>query len=594
MSISYRGKYFRIYIWQGLSIILGFLSLFIVMPSLSGNKTLFGIYSVCTSLTIFFSYADLGFISSGLKYAAEYYIRGDRKNEIRTIGFTAFIMLSMFMLIALLFGIISIFPQILMPELEPDSENFYTARYLLILLSVSCPVIIGQRILNMIYSIRVEDYKLQRISAVGSILKILSVFFFFGSENYLLVPYFAFVQFINLSVVLMAAFQVRKYQYSFVEFLKAIRFDRIIFDKEKGLTGASFISILSWVLFYEFDQIAISNTCAVMANAVLRTGATPIYVDIDKDTLGMSAESLVSKITNRTKVVVAQHSFGIPCKIDKIKEIAKSHSCYLVEDCALTFGSKYKSIIVGNYGDAAIFSTDHTKPLNTLIGGFVYTNDIDIATSIRAMRDDCGDLSNEHQRMILKTYIDEHRIETVNHKIYIMRNYKKALMNKLHIHNEISPYLELETSAKIAINPYYSYPAKLPSVLAKIGLHVLEQYKANIHQRQSWLKEILQVVEKKEDMPAAYYDTGCDIIPLRIAYSTHFALTVFSYIDDWIWFKTPIVATKENICDFGYHWGGCPVAEKIGKSIMNLPVIIDSKQQNIFLRNIKKTYSYGI
>ena len=72
-----------------------------------------------------------------------------------------------------------------MPELEPDSENFYTARYLLILLSVSCPVIIGQRILNMIYSIRVEDYKLQRISAVGSILKILSVFFFFGSENYL-------------------------------------------------------------------------------------------------------------------------------------------------------------------------------------------------------------------------------------------------------------------------------------------------------------------------------------------------------------------------------------------------------------------------
>ena len=95
-------------------------------------------------------------------------------------------------------------------------------------------------------------------------------------------------------------------------------------------------------------------------------------------------------------------------------------------------------------------------------------------------------------------------------------------------------------------------------------------------------------------MPAAYYDTGYDIIPLRIAYSTHFALTVFSYIDDWIWFKTPIVATKENICDFGYHWGGCPVAEKIGKSIMNLPVIIDSKQQNIFLRNIKKTYSYGI
>ncbi|MCQ4912867.1 pyridoxal-5'-phosphate-dependent protein, partial [Phocaeicola vulgatus] len=65
----------------------------------------------------------------------------------------------------------------------------------------------------------------------------------------------------------------------------------------------------------------------------------------------------------------------------------------------------------------------------------------------------------------------------------------------------------------IAINPYYSYPAKLPSLLAKIGLHVLEQYKANIHERQSWLYDIFQVVEKIEDMAGAYNDTGCDIIP---------------------------------------------------------------------------------
>ena len=89
----------------------------------------------------------------------------------------------------------------------------------------------------------------------------------------------------------------------------------------------SFYSLLNSWGIREGDEVALTGfTCAVMSNAVLRTGATPIYVDIYKDTLGMSAESLVSKITNRTKVVVAQHSFGIPCKIDKIKEIDKSHS----------------------------------------------------------------------------------------------------------------------------------------------------------------------------------------------------------------------------------------------------------------------------
>ena len=72
-------------------------------------------------------------------------------------------------------------------------------------------------------------------------------------------------------------------------------------------------------------------------------------------------------------MIVAQHSFGIPCKIDKIKEVANKHGIFLLEDCALTLESKFKKITVGNYGDAALFSFDHTKPLNGFSGGAFFT-----------------------------------------------------------------------------------------------------------------------------------------------------------------------------------------------------------------------------
>ena len=175
-SVDYRKKYLSIYVWQTLSITLGFLSLFVVIPYLSSDKILYGIYSVCTSLTIFFSYADLGFISAGIKYAAEYYIRGEKGNEIRIIGFVAFILMLTFLIIAAVILLLGFFPQWLMPDLIGNSERWHIASSLLVILALSCPIVIGQRILNMVFSIRVEDYKYQRITIIGSIVKILSVF----------------------------------------------------------------------------------------------------------------------------------------------------------------------------------------------------------------------------------------------------------------------------------------------------------------------------------------------------------------------------------------------------------------------------------
>lgn len=267
--MDYRKNYIKIYFWQIISVLLGFAALFVVVPYISSNKTIYGIYSVCTSLTIFFSYADLGFLASGVKYAAEYYIKGQHKEEIRIVGFTSFIMVSVFAILALGIIVLGIFPKLLIPALVDGSEQMIIARWLLFTLAVSCPVIIGQRLLNLIFTIRVEDYKFQRINIVGNIIRILSVFFFFGGGRYMIVEYYIFYQAVSLGVVAVALLYARKhYDYGFCEFLSAFRFDREVFDKVKHLTGTALIMTASMILYYELDQVVISNLLGIEAVAI--------------------------------------------------------------------------------------------------------------------------------------------------------------------------------------------------------------------------------------------------------------------------------------------------------------------------------------
>lgn len=103
------------------------------------------------------------------------------------------------------------------------------------------------------------------------------------------------------------------------------------------------------------EVILLGATCAVMVNAVLRTGATPVFSDINLDTFGSSRSTIEVCVTPQTRMIVAQHSFGIPCEIEPIVNLAKERNIFLLEDCALTLGSKVNGIVVGNFGDAALF-----------------------------------------------------------------------------------------------------------------------------------------------------------------------------------------------------------------------------------------------
>lgn len=115
-------------------------------------------------------------------------------------------------------------------------------------------------------------------------------------------------------------------------------------------------------------------TCSVVINAIRRAGLIPLYIDINRVSLGPSVEDIfkvVSEVDGDILGIIAQHSFGIPSDLSLIAEICMERGIFLIEDCATTFGASLNGRICGSWGDAAIFSFDTSKPVSVGAGGLL-------------------------------------------------------------------------------------------------------------------------------------------------------------------------------------------------------------------------------
>ncbi len=252
---SYASNYIKIYLWQGLSIATSFLSMFVVVPQISSRPTLFGIYSICMSVTVFVTYADFGFMSSGFRYANESFANNDRQREVATVGFVSFI-LSMFVLVYAL-GVIAVavHPQYLIANLA-DAAEASIASMLLVWLAVFSPMIVVQRMLQLIYGVRIEDYIYQRINTTSNLIKIAGVFLFVNSSGYDIVGYFVMCQAVTaIGLIASIAVARTRYQYDLVLLARSIRFDKDIFDSTRRVALSSMYVTLAWVLYNELDML---------------------------------------------------------------------------------------------------------------------------------------------------------------------------------------------------------------------------------------------------------------------------------------------------------------------------------------------------
>jgi perosamine synthetase len=133
------------------------------------------------------------------------------------------------------------------------------------------------------------------------------------------------------------------------------------------------------------EVITVAHTFAATANAILSTGAVPVFVDIEPDTYLMDAARIEAAITPRTKAICPVHLFGLVADMDAIGAIAERHGLALVEDACQAHGATFHGRQAGSFGYGA-FSLYATKNMTTAEGGFVTTQDDRLADWLRLYR----------------------------------------------------------------------------------------------------------------------------------------------------------------------------------------------------------------
>jgi UDP-4-amino-4-deoxy-L-arabinose-oxoglutarate aminotransferase len=133
------------------------------------------------------------------------------------------------------------------------------------------------------------------------------------------------------------------------------------------------------------EVITPSMTWVSTVNLIVLCGATPVFVDVDSDTLMTNAELIAAKITPATRLIIPVHYAGAPLDIEPIRTLAKQHGIALLEDAAHALGSSCRGERVGKSG-AAIFSLQAIKNVTSAEGGVICTDDADFAASLRRLR----------------------------------------------------------------------------------------------------------------------------------------------------------------------------------------------------------------
>jgi len=328
-----------------------------------------------------------------------------------------------------------------------------------------------------------------------------------------------------------------------------------------GAGRMALYAILEALEISEGDEIIVpAYTCVVVPNAVLYRGAKPIYVDIERESCNIDVSKIEEAITSKTKAIFAQHTFGLPCDLDVIKEIASKHNLKVIEDCAHALGASYKGRPVGGISDVAFFSTDHSKITSTFLGGMVTTSDEEIARKIKAIQQKAPFLPAKLHRKLMLGFLLEFPLYSAY--TYWLGKFSLAVLSKLgcifywrdeHLHKKPEDY---------------PYPARLSAQQAQIGISQLQKLEDNIAHRRSVYNAIDDAL--KFDVPCSS-ESACLRYSFYVKNRSEFESLFLTHWDLGIWFTSIVQGKNENLHEIYYNEGSCPNAEYAAKHLVNFP-----------------------
>ncbi|MBI2327084.1 aminotransferase class I/II-fold pyridoxal phosphate-dependent enzyme [Candidatus Curtissbacteria bacterium] len=335
------------------------------------------------------------------------------------------------------------------------------------------------------------------------------------------------------------------------------------------------------------EVITQAFTCLAVPNAITWAGGKVVFADISEDTYNLDPRDVSKKITGKTKAVIVQHTFGIPASLHEIKRICEEHKLILIEDCAHSLGAKYDNQLVGTFGDGAIFSFSQDKVVSGVGGGLLLIRNKRIAKLFRGM----------------------------SHKFVIptKKEIARALFHPIFWSFALPTYDLLLGKGLIFVLWKLGFLKGAVSEQEQVGLKSLEgsdglsgpqaqlvlQALGRLDQDNKRRIEIAQRYrEELGSIPVGYPQPSFASQAIYLRYPIRVEnpkkLRSFARRQNIIlgnWYQTPI-APMSSAAKLYYTQDSCPVAEEVGRSVVNLPTYprLSNKQVERVIKTLKMFY----
>lgn len=239
------------------------------------------------------------------------------------------------------------------------------------------------------------------------------------------------------------------------------------------------------------EVITVAFTFVATTESVEIVGATPVFVDIDKDTFNMNAKLIEEKITPKTKAIMPVHLYGQPCDMDVIMDVAKRYNLHVIEDCCQAIGAEYKGKKVGTFGDIGCYSFYPTKNLGAMgDGGLVTTNSDYLKDRIVALRNHGGAVRYHHDEIGVNSRLDEVQAAILRVKLPYIDEWNKKRREHAAFYNKLfAQYPDIETPKELdnTYCVYHQYTVKVPNrdevhkLLQEAGIGAMIYYPIPLH-----------------------------------------------------------------------------------------------------------------
>lgn len=310
-------------------------------------------------------------------------------------------------------------------------------------------------------------------------------------------------------------------------------------------TDALYLSL--WVLGIKSGDEVITTpfTFFATAEAILRFGAKPVFVDIEPDTFNLDTNIIQNKITQKTKAIIPVHLFGRPTGMEKIRDLAKKYELAVVEDACQAIGAKFNGKMVGNIGDIGCFSFFPSKNLGAYgDGGAIITNNKELADQIRKLRNHGSMVKYQNESIGVSSRLDGLQAAILSAKLPHLNKWNelRRLIAK--------EYTKLLTNVEKIITPLGD-DDKIYSVY--------HQYTIRVKEERDGVKKYLM---DNKISSAIYYPIPLHLLPA--------------------------------MRDLGYKAGNLPVAEKVSNEALSLPIYPELGLSEIAeITGLIKNYNFG-